>query len=233
MARVPYVERDAATQPLASLYDSAERMTGRVPNFHKILGHVPETYRWYLPFQVSLQRDDTGSHLTRELRALAHLATSEANRCTYCATHNSAHARKRGLTDAQVDWLAEASIDDDPPADLFDTQQRLVVRWVRAVTKNQARRASSLFAELGDVFTPPQIVELTVVAAARTFTNLIQEALWTDLEDEEAGQADGLAPVSPRVASRGSLRADLCAHADLAAEQLREDAPEVGASEEG
>lgn len=46
-------------------------------------------------------------------------------------------------------------------------------------------------------FTPQQIVELTVIVAIRTMVNLIQEALWTDLEDSETPPNDR--PATPRV----------------------------------
>jgi AhpD family alkylhydroperoxidase len=186
MARVPYVQPDQVDGLLAEAYANTHRMNGNLPNFHRILGHVPLAYPWYQGLQFTLQRAAEGSSLPATLRQLAHLATSEANRCRYCAAHNAEYAAKLGFSAEQIGWLHE-SIDDDPDPALFDERERAVIRWARAVTRNQARRDTALFAELEDLFTPTEIVELTVVVAARTFTNLIQEALWTDLEDEVEG----------------------------------------------
>lgn len=220
MARVPYVDPDSELDELADLYDSTRRMIGRVPNFHRILGHLPETYRWYLPFQFSLQHDDTGSYLTPELRSLAHLATSVANRCAYCSAHNATSALERGLDPAKVAWL-DANADADPDLDVFDEQERLAILWSRAVTKNEARRAMALFGELESQFSHQQIVERTVIVAARTFTNLIQEALWTDHEDGDP--PSGAAPDVEDAASRqprAKPREALGQHAHVVARQL-------------
>lgn len=82
MARVPYVEYEDASQEVRDLYDSARRITGRVTNFHKIMGHVPWLYRWYLPLQMSVQRSGIGL-LDKRTKALAHVKTSLVNSCAY------------------------------------------------------------------------------------------------------------------------------------------------------
>jgi len=165
------------------MYESALRFSGRVPNFHKILGHMPDAYRWYLPFQKAVQRNHPRSHLAAGLRSLASLATSEFNRCRYCASHGTSTALHDGVSSDKVEWLRHNPT-AEPDQVLFDERERAIIEWARAVTSNQARRATDLFANLQRHFSDSEIVELTVVAAARTFTNLIQEALWTDLESE-------------------------------------------------
>jgi AhpD family alkylhydroperoxidase len=205
MARVPYVHPEDAPPGLQAAYESTQRMNGRVANFHRILGHVPNAYPWYQGLQFSLQRDTAASDLSPQLRQLAHLATSEANRCRYCAAHNASLALKRGIAKEKVTWLNEHP-DDDPSPDLFDEAERLVIRWSRAVTHNRARQDMELFAELENVFSQRQIVELTVIVAARTFTNLIQEALWTDLEEPGDPHAAPVDPPGGRPPARELLR---------------------------
>ncbi len=221
MARVPYSNVEPGGL-LARVLTSTDRLFGRTSNFHRILGHLPDAYAWYLPFQSTLMRGEGRSYLTKPHIALANLATSETNRCRYCATHNAATALRSGVSQEQTEWLRE-NPETEPDEGPFDPVEQLIVRWARAVTTNQARRASALFKELEAAFSHEQIVELTVVVAARTFTNLIQEALWTDLEEPEP-QADPTAPPRAKEA-RGPMptaefRSHLHAHSAMLAEHF-------------
>lgn len=228
MARVPY----SVVEPgglLDRILVSTDRLFGRTSNFHRILGHLPDTYAWYLPFQSTLMRGEGRSYLKKSHIALANLATSEVNRCRYCATHNAATALKSGLSEEQALWLREHP-DTEPDQGPFDPVERLIIRWARVVTTNQARRATALFKELEAAFSHEQIVELTVVVAARTFTNLIQEALWTDLEEPEP-QADPSAPPKAKEA-RGPMpteefRSHLRGHSEMLAAHFAEGAAQA------
>lgn len=82
MARVGYVQYDDGSEEVRGLYDSAIRITGRITNFHKIMGHVPWLYRWYLPLQMSGQRDGIGL-LDKRTRSFAHIRASIVNTCAY------------------------------------------------------------------------------------------------------------------------------------------------------
>jgi len=227
MARVPYSSHEAGDL-LSRIYTSTDRLFGRTSNFHRILGHLPDAYAWYLPFQSTLMRGEGRSYLAKQQIALANVATSEVNRCRYCATHNAATALKSGIPAEKTDWL-RAHPDGDPATGPFDAEEQLIILWARAVTTNQARRASELFKQLESVFTHEQIVELTVVVAARTFTNLIQEALWTDLEEPEP-QADPDLPPKAKEAKgpmpTAEFRRHLRDHSAMLAEHFSEDAPE-------
>lgn len=68
---------------------------------------------------------------------------------------------------------------------LFTPEEIAVIGWAEAVTSNTARRDMAAFAAMEAHFTTQQIVELTVIVAVRTMVNLIQEALWTDLEGSD------------------------------------------------
>lgn len=65
---------------------------------------------------------------------------------------------------------------------MFTDVEVAVIQWAEAVASNTARRDPDAFDALQEHFSETQIVELTVVIAVRTMVNLIQEALWTDLE---------------------------------------------------
>lgn len=77
MALVPFLERDPV--PTAHAYDTAQRVVGRVLNFHKVVAHSPRALEGYVMLSVALKE----MRLDRKLRELAYLRTAQLNRCNY------------------------------------------------------------------------------------------------------------------------------------------------------
>lgn len=211
MARVPYVTYDDAPKEVRELYDGQLELSGRLPNFHQLLGHVPWTYRWYLGFQRSSQE----GRLSPEIKRLVHIQASLANQCNYCATHNLQLANEAGISPVKISALETSDLDSS----VFTTAERAALKWVASVATNKARQATAEFADLAEHFSAEEIVELTVLTAMRSFTNLIQEALWTDLE--EGGLPPSTAPLDKSAAEH--TRISLATYArDVLMPQLEE-----------
>lgn len=77
MALVPFLERDQI--PTAHPYDTAQKVVGRVLNFHKAVAHSPRALEGYVTLSVALKE----MKLDRKLRELAYLRTAQLNRCRY------------------------------------------------------------------------------------------------------------------------------------------------------
>lgn len=77
MSLVPHLERDdvATDHP----YDLAEKLVGRVLNFHKVVAHSPQALAGFLAMSDALRR----MKLDRRLRELAYLRTAQLNHCEY------------------------------------------------------------------------------------------------------------------------------------------------------
>lgn len=82
MARIEYLESDAAGRVTGELYEAIESTIGRVSNFMKIMGHVPHLLRWTFPLGIVGQREGFSS-IPFELRNLAIVKTSLVNTCDY------------------------------------------------------------------------------------------------------------------------------------------------------
>lgn len=95
--------------------------------------------------------------------------------------HNRALGQAAGIP---VEKL-EALEGDYAASGFFSNEELAVIGWAEAVASNTARRNVAAFEAITEHFDTPQIVELTVIIAVRTMVNLIQEALWTDLEGPE------------------------------------------------
>ena len=211
MARVPYIEYDDASEEVRELYESATRITGRVTNLHKIMAHAPWLYRWYLPLQMSAQRDGIGV-LDHRSRTLAHVKTSLVNACEYCTEHTSTLGRYAGvLSDEEFEALQQGHGESDH----FDEKDIAVIEWSEAVAMNRARRETELFERLSQHFSDTEIVELTMVIAVRCVANKVVDSLWGDLEDASF----------PRNKRTHLSQEPLIEHCETVLRQLRSDTP--------
>jgi len=77
MALVPFLERDQI--PNGQQYDTAQKVVGRVLNFHKAVAHSPRALEGYVMLSVALK----DMKLDRKLRELAYLRTAQLNHCDY------------------------------------------------------------------------------------------------------------------------------------------------------
>ena len=77
MALVPFLERDQI--PNGQQYDTAQKVVGRVLNFHKVVAHSPRALEGYVTLSVALKE----MRLDRKLRELAYLRTAQLNHCDY------------------------------------------------------------------------------------------------------------------------------------------------------
>lgn len=76
MARVSYVEPDAAPPEVREIYEKTLR--GKPDNVHKILAHRPEVMKSFLPFYGSV-----GRSLERRLYEMVYIRVSMINACRY------------------------------------------------------------------------------------------------------------------------------------------------------
>ncbi|MPZ60935.1 MAG: hypothetical protein GEU93_06500 [Propionibacteriales bacterium] len=177
MARISYISPGDAAPEVARLFQAHAELGGRVTNFHRLLGHIPWFYKWYIPLQNSVKGDF--GRLPKRIVQLIHIRASVVNACAYCTSHTSALGQTLGMSNDELDALRA----DPVPSPAFTEEEAAVLRWTQAVADNSARRDQAAFAELQRWFDEGQIVEITVIAAVRTMVNRIQEALWTDLEE--------------------------------------------------
>ncbi len=78
-ARLPYLERDHVPADVQTVYEEAEKGTGRVPNMFKLMAYhaksLPPFFRWYPTLRQGA--------LDIKLRQLAYVKASQLNGCHY------------------------------------------------------------------------------------------------------------------------------------------------------
>lgn len=77
MALVPFLGRDEV--PTDHPYDIAQKVVGRVLNFHRVVGHSPRALEGFVTLSVAMKE----MKLDRKLRELAYLRTAQLNGCQY------------------------------------------------------------------------------------------------------------------------------------------------------
>ena len=75
-------------------------------------------------------------------------------------------------------------MNDFSDPDLFTHEEVLAIKWAESVTNNSANSNDKLFADLKEVFTEKQIVEMTILAAMFNMLNRINDSLDVDLEEQ-------------------------------------------------
>jgi len=111
-----------------------------------------------------------GSPIPAALRSLVTVRVSQINHCAFCVDINSATLRKRGVSDAKIESLA-----DWRASPLFDAEERLALEWAEAMTLNAVD--DELRARVTEHWNEDAIVELTGLIAFQNLSSKFNSAL--------------------------------------------------------
>lgn len=115
--------------------------------------------------------------LPQRLVEIAVVATSYANRCTYCVAHHSTILADLGLDPDAISNLGEADVTGL-------TEVELLVRdYAIAVTERSWGIRDEMFERLSTHFTESEIVELTMRIALTGLFNTVNQALGIEMEE--------------------------------------------------
>ena len=175
MARIPYVEPDAASAEVKELYDSFTQQMSipRVPNVVKALSNSPKLARRVFPLAAYFMRE---SALDPRLRELAVLILMKRLNCNYGFVRHIEIAEQTGLSREQIDNIG--SYQTSP---LFTDDDKLIIRYAEELTL-KAQVDDELFRQVQARIGQEHILDLT---AATSFWNMMARnlnALQVDLE---------------------------------------------------
>ena len=179
MARVPYVDDRDASPGVQKVFEAQRAIMSRTSNNLRLLANAPHLLPFHLPLIFAVKFPGTGQ-LDEELKVAIILRVSAVNSCDYCVVHNTQFGSSSGAAAEKMDAVQR----DDWHArtDLFSEREIAAITWAERVATNQARRDSEAFAAVSEHFGAGEIIEISYIAAHRTMMNLLQEALWNDLE---------------------------------------------------
>jgi uncharacterized peroxidase-related enzyme len=172
MARVSYVSEDDLPAELRPLY-AVFAHDGHFENQARALAHAPAVFRHVYGLVHALRQEGA---LPQRLVEIAVVATSAANRCTYCVGHHAPVLKAEGLAAETVDRILEPDV---PGLDGID---RLVRDYALLVNGRAWGIPDQVFAELRRHFSERQIVELTARIGLCGLFNRFNDALQVEPE---------------------------------------------------
>ncbi len=140
---------------------------GRVTNMKRTLAHVPGALHAYMEWYPL--RDRAAGFLGERATNIYVHAISSATDCLICSTFF-----RRLLIDAG----------EDPDQLVLDEREELLVALARALTAGVHRIPGPLYARLGQLFSPEQLVHLIAFGGLMIATNVFNNALEVDLDDD-------------------------------------------------
>jgi alkylhydroperoxidase family enzyme len=151
VARLPYVEPEDAPEPVRDAL-------GRVPplNIFRMMANAETAFRPWLRWGATLLDELELDPLLRELAILR--VASLTPHAEYEWVQHVPLAKSVGASDDQVDALER----DEPDADCFSPDQRLVLRFTAEVVRD-AQASDATLEKLSEVLSPREIVELLMV----------------------------------------------------------------------
>jgi alkylhydroperoxidase family enzyme len=167
MSRIAPLELAEAPPEIRKRYAGQIRKYGRVTNMKRTLGHEVAAYDALLAWFPL--RDRVAAFLgDRDTDIFAHAISAE-NECVTCATFF-----RRSFIEAG----------DDPDGWTLTQRQSLLVDYGRQLARNSRGVSDALYASLAGEFTPAQIVVLTALGGLMIATNVFNDALRVDLDEE-------------------------------------------------
>lgn len=171
MARIPYA--DDKDPEVAALAAQIRKERGKMHNLYRMLLNSPPVARGWLNLLTAVRQQ---CKLSGRYRELAILLVAIINGAEYERAGHVPHARKEGVTDAQIDALA-----DWQNSKVFDEVERAVLAYTNAMTK-EVHVSDAVFAAVTRHFDQREMTELTATIAAYNLVSRFLEALQIDHE---------------------------------------------------
>lgn len=181
--RLTGLSHEDATGTAKLVFEASDRFLGRTANLQRILAkHSPYLARWFGGLVAAVRQPDLGASSEPRLRALACIKTSMTNACSYCTAHTSVFGQGLGISDPELEALADDSYKTSP---LFNDRDRAAIAWAASMTNNTAQRDKDVWEAMKTQFTETEIVEISMASAMFNMINRLNDSFWTDLESED------------------------------------------------
>jgi AhpD family alkylhydroperoxidase len=122
------LEKEQAAEAVRAIYEGMEKKAGRVLNMYKVMAHKPNVLQPFLDFYKQVW---AAGALDPKIKELAYLRTSLMNGCTYCSRAHTASAKRRGVTEEQVQALKEPG---GSHRDVFTAEEQAALQFAERLT---------------------------------------------------------------------------------------------------
>jgi uncharacterized peroxidase-related enzyme len=180
---IPYVEEADYPDNLRPILEPYMSRMGFIPNALKLHMHRPEIAETLWKLNSNIMRDPSSTvdqGLKRKLSAVA----STGNGCNYCTSHCCGMLKGQTGADAEGWGMDEATLQAliDGTGGWSDEAEKAAIDFVREATADPANVPAEVHDALKAHFSPPQIVEIAMVASFWKFYNTLHDALNIPIE---------------------------------------------------
>lgn len=176
MSRVKMLPTHPEDPALKAMFDEVRGRGIPVPNLYRVIGLAPPLLRGWLDFAWPLRLHAQTPRRTRELLILRGAQVSGTH---YEWVHHVAMALAEGVTQGQIDALA-----DWENSSLFSAQEKAVIRLAEEVTRGPAATPACIAALKEHGFGEAGIVELTLTASFYVCVARFLQSMDVPLEED-------------------------------------------------
>jgi len=167
--RIPLLERDQVPPELAVLYDALLQQRGVVPNMFKTVAHTPALAIGFAALLKPLLGDGALPGWYKELVATR---MSVLQGSLYAVAAHALSARQKGATEEHV-----AAVKSDFESGPFTAAEKVGLRCADRLHHSPREIDDNFYAELTNVYSDSQIVELIATASVFEFFPRFVDAL--------------------------------------------------------
>lgn len=183
MARIEMTSTTPDDPILAECFSWVQNKGGDLPNLHRVLGASPDMLKAWIDFAWTLRLD---AKTSRGLRELMIMRGAQLSGIAYEWAHHWPMALQAGVSEAKLNALT-----DWPDSTLFSAEERAVLRLADDIGKGPGASEETI-EELKTLFTPSDIIELTLTASFYVCVSRMLTSLDVDVEPDFEGFASTL-----------------------------------------
>ena len=181
--RISRLQRHEVSETAVAIYDRYLRDRGNVPNMFRTIAHRPEIFETIIAHMEAVLNTGT---LSKALKELVIVRTSQLNQTPYCLASHTAICRKLGWTDEQLGAMA-AEIQRGG----FTEREQAAIHLAEVMTLNAHAYTAKDFARLRGFYTEGEIVELMAAVGLFNYFNRFNDLL--EMEPTRPATAEELA----------------------------------------
>jgi alkylhydroperoxidase family enzyme len=176
----PLVDRDTNDPILKPMFDAMKAKGAGPLNIHRTIANAPEVYKGFATFATALRQNAESPRAEREL---AILRTTQLKGGDYEFAQHRRIGLSCGLTEQQVDGLP-----DWKSKTVYNDRQRLILQYVDGMLASGTVDDQTML-KVKQVFSPKEIVELTMTSAFYTAVVQFSRAVRVEPEKQETSYA--------------------------------------------
>jgi uncharacterized peroxidase-related enzyme len=191
MPRISRLKRSEVGPSSVAVYDKTLRDRGNVPNMFRTMAHRPEIFETIIAHMDAVLNTGT---LSKALKELVIVRTSQCNRTPYCLASHTAICRRLGWSDAQLEALKDAG-----NGSTFSDAEKAAIHLAEVMTLYPHGYTEEDFQRLRSFYSEGEVVELMAAIGLFNYFNRFNDVL--EMDPTQPASAEELAEAGMEAAA--------------------------------